>query len=347
MFLNVLVIRFSAFGDVAMSVPTVYSVAKTYPNHTFYVLTSESFAVLFKNQQPNIKVIGVDLNQYKGLNGMFSLARFIRKGYDIDMVADLHNVLRSKFLRFYFKLYQKTVKYIDKDRAKKNAITKHKAPLVPLRHTIDRYLDVFGALNLPCKLNFTSYFDNISRNIDDLNDISFDISKINIGFAPFAKHKEKMYPIDKMEEVVKRIASLENTQIYLFGGGDDEKQRLEEWDLKYTNVKSVVGQLTLEKELLLISYLSVIVTMDSANMHLASLVNTPVVSVWGATHPYLGFYGYKQLPENAVQIELDCRPCSVFGDVPCWRGDHACMEWLPPKLIIDKVEKIVINHKLH
>ena len=196
-------------------------------------------------------------------------------------------------------------------------------------------------------MNFTSYFDNISRNIDDLNDISFDISKINIGFAPFAKHKEKMYPIDKMEEVVKRIASLENTQIYLFGGGDDEKQRLEEWDLKYTNVKSVVGQLTLEKELLLISYLSVIVTMDSANMHLASLVNTPVVSVWGATHPYLGFYGYKQLPENAVQIELDCRPCSVFGDVPCWRGDHACMEWLPPKLIIDKVEKIVINHKLH
>ncbi len=92
---------------------------------------------------------------------------------------------------------------------------------------------------------------------------------------------------------------------------------------------------------MLISYLSVLVSMDSANMHLASLVNTPVVSVWGATHPYLGFYVYNQAPSNAVQLEgLDCRPCSVFGNVPCWRGDHACMNRISPQTIVEKINRV-------
>jgi ADP-heptose:LPS heptosyltransferase len=79
------------------------------------------------------------------------------------------------------------------------------------------------------------------------------------------------------------------------------------------------------------------ISMDSANMHLASLFGVPVISVWGATHPYTGFYGWAQPTGNAVQIDLYCRPCSVFGNKPCYRGDHACMEQLPPELILEKL----------
>ena len=341
--LNILVIRFSAFGDVAMALPAVYSVAKAYPNHTFYVLTSDSFEALFRNQLPNIKVIAVDLNQFKGLNDLRKLGNQIRKKYNIHKVADLHDVLRSKFLRSYFLLHGKQVQHINKERAKKKAITQHKRPLTQLKHTIDRYRDVFSNLGLPSEMSFTSYFENNTPNVDQLDNLLFNTSEINIGFAPFAKHDEKMYPFDKMEEVVQQIAAKGNRHIYLFGGGGEEKRKLQKWETKYPNVTSVVDKLTLEKELLLMSYFSLFVSMDSANMHLASLVNTPVVSVWGATHLFLGFYGYNQKPDNAVQIELDCRPCSVFGDVPCWRGDHACMEWLSPKMIVDKVEKALTN----
>jgi hypothetical protein len=62
-----------------------------------------------------------------------------------------------------------------------------------------------------------------------------------------------------------------------------------------------------------------------------------VISVWGATHPYAGFYGWAQDTGNIVQIELECRPCSVFGNKPCFRGDHACMEWITPDAIIQKM----------
>ncbi|MGV8964195.1 MAG: glycosyltransferase family 9 protein [Candidatus Saccharimonadaceae bacterium] len=340
MFLNILVIRFSAFGDVAMTLPAVYSAAKAYPNHTFYVLTSKSFEPLFFNQLPNLKVIGVDLKEYEGFKGLWRLGKYLRQNYEIHTVADLHDVLRSKFLRYYFSLYSKPVSHIFKDRAKKNNITRYRAPLTQLKHSIDRYRDVFTHLGLESEMSFTSYFENTPRKIERLSNLSFDRSKSNIGFAPFAKHAEKMYPIDKMEQVVVKVAAKNNTHIYLFGG-PGEKEQLQQWEEKYPNVTSVVGKLTLENELLLISYLKVLVSMDSANMHLASLVNTPVVSVWGATHPYLGFYGFNQSPENAVQIDLDCRPCSVFGNVPCWRGDHACMEGIEVQMIVDRIGEVM------
>ena len=191
-------------------------------------------------------------------------------------------------------------------------------------------------------MSFSSYFENQTCDVTSLKSLSFDTSETNLGIAPFAMHAEKMYPIDKMEEVVKSLAAKDNTHVYLFGGGRKEKEKLEEWEAKYSNVTSVVGKLTLKNELLLISHLSALVSMDSANMHLASLVNTPVVSIWGATHPYLGFYGYNQLHSNVVQLDdLDCRPCSVFGNVPCWRGDHACMNWIPPQTIVEKVETVI------
>ena len=83
------------------------------------------------------------------------------------------------------------------------------------------------------------------------------------------------------------------------------------------------------------------VSLDSANMHLASLFGVPVVSVWGATHPFAGFFGWAQPTDNAVQIDLYCRPCSVFGNKPCYRGDHACMQQLPEEKIIEKVITVI------
>jgi ADP-heptose:LPS heptosyltransferase len=97
----------------------------------------------------------------------------------------------------------------------------------------------------------------------------------------------------------------------------------------------------MHQELILMSHLDVMISMDSSNMHLASLTNTPVVSIWGATHPYAGFMGWGQSEDNAVQIPLDCRPCSIFGQKPCLRGDYACMRNIAPETIVEKVEKVL------
>jgi len=82
--------------------------------------------------------------------------------------------------------------------------------------------------------------------------------------------------------------------------------------------------------------------MDSANMHMAALTKTKVISIWGATHPYAGFAGFGQnQDDHFIQIpetELSCRPCSVFGNKPCFRDDFACMNNITPESIVHKIE---------
>ena len=93
------------------------------------------------------------------------------------------------------------------------------------------------------------------------------------------------------------------------------------------------------------STLDIMISMDSANMHLASLVGIPVVSIWGATHPYAGFMGWGQSIDNAIQIDLPCRPCSIYGNKPCMRGDYACLKNISPEQIVEKVEAVIRLNK--
>ena len=67
----------------------------------------------------------------------------------------------------------------------------------------------------------------------------------------------------------------------------------------------------------LINDFKVFISMDSANMHLASLTSTKVVSIWGPTHPFLGFSPLFN-EEFIVQLsnEENCeRPISIYGKI--------------------------------
>jgi ADP-heptose:LPS heptosyltransferase len=149
-----------------------------------------------------------------------------------------------------------------------------------------------------------------------------------------------MLPLDKSFVLAKKIA--EKYPVYFFGGGKNEQDLLEQWEKEIPNTKSLAGKLKLDGELEKIASLEIMISMDSANMHLASLVGTRCVSIWGATHPFAGFLGYGQKMEDVIQVkDLTCRPCSVFGDKDCYRGDWACLNELQVEKIYDKVSSIV------
>ena len=126
-------------------------------------------------------------------------------------------------------------------------------------------------------------------------------------------------------------------RLFLLGGGKPEVLVLDEWENEFPGIINLSGKFSFKEELSIISHMDMMISMDSANMHLASLFGVPVVSIWGATHLFAGFYGWAQSSDNAVQIDLYCRPCSVFGNKPCYRGDHACMEQLPVEMILEKL----------
>lgn len=336
---RILITRLSSFGDVAMLVPVLFSVASHYPQDRFVVLTRRAFAPLFENLGFNINTITFDPNKH---GSPFGLVRLINKisTSKYSHVADVHDVLRTKVIRTSMLLQGKKVAVIDKGRGAKAKMIASKELVPPLESTIDRYMDVFRKLGFPAEMVFDNFFEFRQRDLYPLRSIVTEKNGNWIGIAPFSKYKEKIYPLNKMEIVVSELSKRSNTTIFLFGSGAEEKAVIEKWEKTYSNVISVAGKIKLENELLLMSYLDVMVSMDSANMHLASLVKIPVVSIWGATHPSLGFCGFGQKSENIIGLmNIECRPCSVFGNVPCSRGDLACLNDIPESLILDKIDQ--------
>ena len=315
---RILAYRFSAFGDVAMIVPVLKEFLAQNPDTEIVFVSRKNFADLFDGVE-RLTFRGVNLDDYKGFFGLRKLALELKKEFQPDFVADLHNVLRTKILSFFFK---KTAT-LDKGRTEKKLLTRKENKVKkPLKPTSERYADVFRKLGFTLKLSHQ--FPKNSQ------------QKSGIGFAPFAQHAGKMLPIEKSLDLVKILSK--NHPIYLFGGGKKEVEILSKWEQELENVTSLAGKLSLKEELQKISELELMISMDSANMHLASLVGTRVVSVWGATHYFAGFLGYGQSENDIVEItDLACRPCSVFGNKPCFRGDYACLHQIEISEILKKI----------
>lgn len=305
-----------------MTVPVFREFLEQNPNVEIVMVSRNNFESLFADI-PNVIFHGIDLDDYKGFFGIRRLGKELLKQYNPDYIADLHDVIRSKILdKFYVRKGLKVFKINKGKEEKENLTDVWNLNKNQLKKTVERYADVFREMGFKVKL---------SHQLRPKSN-----QKSGIGFAPFAQHKGKMLPLEKSFELVKILA--EKHTIYFFGGGKKETETLESWEKQIPNTQSLAGKLNLLEELSKISQLEVMISMDSANMHLASVVGTRCVSVWGATHPYAGFLGFGQSENDVVQIsDLTCRPCSVFGDKECYRGDWACLEEINVQQIIEKI----------
>ena len=341
---TILITRFSAVGDIAMTIPLLYSLSESYPEHRFIFVSRERFGQFFINKPKNLDFIGINLDNYKGLIGLYKLYREL-SAQKPDLFADLHNVLRTKILRTYFKLLDRTkIASIDKGRKEKKQLTKESnTNKFELKSTFERYHEVFKRLGLPFTPNFSSLFKESKGNIDDFKAIIPAKEHDHwVGIAPFARHNGKIYPLNKMEEVVALLSQEKNIKLFFFGNGPEEEKTINSWCAKYPNTISFIGKSNFNGELRLISHLDAMLCMDSANMHMASLVGTPAISVWGATSPLAGFLGWRQRKEDCIELQLKCRPCSIFGNKPCKYGDYRCME-IAPSAIAEKIVHRIEN----
>ena len=329
---KLLVIRFSALGDIAMSVPVVHDLAVQYPDLEITMLSREMARPLFEQMPNNVHFIAADLKgRHKGLLGLCRLWRDARLS-DFDYIVDFHGVLRTWWLRSEGCLRRKKVAKIDKGRKGKKALTRQKnKERVQQATSFERYAKVLEQLGFPIKPQFVKLDYSSFCETRKATNVTW------IGIAPFAKHEAKVYPMEKMEQVIKALDAREDTTLFLFGGGKEENEQIEKLCAKYSHVRSAKSPQGLKGELGLMSQLDVMLSMDSANMHLASLVGTQVVSIWGGTHPYAGFLGWNQNPHDCVQLELSCRPCSVYGNKRCQRGDYMCMNGITTERILQKL----------
>ncbi|MBN2890501.1 MAG: glycosyltransferase family 9 protein [Bacteroidales bacterium] len=328
---TILVSRFSALGDVAISVHVLNSFLDQNPDVEIILLTKPPFRQLFENID-RVKIFNVDFSEkHKGVFGIKKLCKEIIAENKIDFYADLHSVIRTKLIYFFLPNSIKRAK-INKGRNEKKQLTRRKKKqLIQLKHSAERYADVFRELGFKLDLNKSvkKTFFVPSKNIAQI----LSLPSPKIGIAPFAKHKSKTYPISKTEKIIQNLSKTHT--ILVFGGGAKEKEIVEKWEKEYKNVISIVGKYSMKDEICLLNNCKTVLTMDSGNMHLASLTSTEIISVWGATHPFLGFSPFNKQDTIYVQKELSCRPCSVFGNKKCYKGTYECLE-IDPEIIIEK-----------
>lgn len=337
---HIVVLRFSALGDIAMTVPVVKNLLQQNPSLHITFVSVPFVQPLFDGIE-RLHFFSADIKkEYKGISGIWKLSRRIKKQVRYDAVADLHDVLRTKLLRIFL---GKRSQVIDKGRQEKKELTRpENKKLRPLKTGFQRYAEVFEKLGLPLHLNIERGYLNFTA-----DETLLPVKKghfIFIGIAPFAKHASKMYPLGKMKVLIELLLRQENMQLLIFAA-KNEMHLIDSWQINSDRLHFMAGKLNLEQELNVISQLDAMISMDSANMHLASLVAVPVVSIWGGTHPFLGFYGWGQSYENIVQTDLSCRPSSVFGNKECpVHGTGGCMQEITPEMICDKLNGVLLIH---
>ena len=325
-------------GDVAMTVPVLRALVLQHPETKITVVSRPSFQTFFADI-PNVNFFGVDLNQrHKGFFGLLRLFFDLRK-LEIDLVADLHNVLRSKVVRILFALSGKKVAATDKGRAEKKALTSlTNKVFAPLKPMAERHVDTFQELGFSIDITHPKFPEKavLSEEI-----ISFTGTKNQnwIGIAPFAQYESKVYPQDLMQHVIDALAVNKNNHLFLFGGGATEIQKLQQLQNKHDNVIVVAGKLAFEAEIQLISNLDIMLSMDSGNSHIAAMFGVKVITLWGATHPYAGFKPFNQ-PDafclTADRTQYPLLPTSIYGNKKV-KGYDEVMRTILPSQVVEKI----------
>ena len=337
---HIAVMRLSAMGDVAMTVPVLKAFNEKYPNVKITVISTPFFQPLF-DELPNVTFLSFDKKgKHKGFLGLFRLFLELRKS-KIDAFADLHNVLRSKVIRGLFALSGKKVAFTDKGRKEKKEVTRAVNKIFrPLPTVFERHAKVFEALGFPINLSNPRFPDK-SKLSSEILAVVGEKNEKWIGIAPFAQHDSKVYPLNLMEKVIDQLAENPSHKILLFGGGKKEIEALEILSKSHNNVISVAGKLKINQEIQLISNLDVMLSMDSGNGHIAAIYGVKTITLWGATHPYLGFSPFHQPEENSLVSDRNLYPnlpTSIYGNKKV-DGYEDAMRTILPEEVVEKVLK--------
>lgn len=310
--------------------PILDQFLELYSDVNLWVVSNQGYQSLF-NYNERIKFIGVDLK--KSVFKIYQQVKNESKFINFEGIYDFHDVIRSKSLCFLLKNKTHNNRVFIKDRVTKQKIITHKIDLKKLKHTSERYLDClkqdFPELDFK-KINKIWSQGKNKKNI--------------IGIAPFSTHESKQWPLKNYAEIINKY---DKFHFILFAFGEKEIAASKDQFLSFKNVELISKNLSLTEQMEIINKCKVFISLDSANMHLASLTSTPVVSIWGPTHPFLGFSPLFN-DEYIVELnkeELPCRPCSVYGKIRNKDTDCAkkSMINITPKMVLEKVDLALKN----
>lgn len=297
--MKILVIRFSAIGDILLTFPVVEALVDKYPSAEIHFLTKPS-------NEPVLDLLSNKVQPRFLQESLVQTAKQLR-GERYDLVIDLHNNLRTFLLQV---LLMKGSWYrFRKLNFQKWLFTAFKWNTLPKVHVVDRYAQ--AASVSPASVNL----DVINTNVVE------SLPSQYVAWVLGATFSTKQFPLSKLIETIERL----DMPIVLLGG-EKENPLASSLQAHYPSLISLVGKTSLSEAATVLSKAKVVVTNDTGLMHLAAFYDKPMVCIWGNTVPIFGMYPYQSTPVFHAQVsDLSCRPCSKIGHNSCPKGHFDCM----------------------
>ena len=130
-------------------------------------------------------------------------------------------------------------------------------------------------------------------------------------------------------------------KIIQIGGNDDRETSEQVQAAAQTSFLNAVGRFSLRESAWLIKNAQLLITNDSAPLHMATAVRTPMIAVFGATVQKFGFSPYAETDRVIENNSLTCRPCGKHGGHKCPIGTFDCMKTITANLVYHEAEKLL------
>ena len=339
-FEKILVIRFSSLGDLILLTPLLERLREWMPEAEIHLLTKERYAPLFASDRR--------INQMKLLRSG-ELGELLRIRSELaaeryDLILDAHNVIRSNLLYATTRAGIKV--QLRKGQFKKFMILRMGLNLYEnILHQSERYIDLLRPFDPPDGGTIPSLAipaearEKARALIRERypGDVSL------VALAPGARWETKRWPLEHFITVADRL-SASGHGIVLIGGADDAALCGELSGRCAVSPLDAAGRLGLIESAALLAECRLLVTNDSAPLHMAEAAGTPVVALFGPTVREFGYH--PQLSSSVMLgLELGCRPCSRNGARPCRIHTKECLADLTPDHVIDAAVTLLGDSK--
>lgn len=350
---KILVFHTAFIGDIVLALPLVQRLRASFPDaHITFVVIPAAANVLENHPAINEILIYDKHRRNAGVSGILKLGKRLRKSqYDVAIIP--HRSLRSAIIGWL----SKTPRRIGFSTSAAARLFTDVVGYDKSLHEIDRNLSLLNPLGLaysseelptlyPSK-NDAEVVDAFLKNqrfrtpTRGRKGQSHRQQGVLVGIAPGSVWNTKRWPKEHFIALTKSLLD-DGYPVALIGGRDDAVLCSEIRNaIDNVSVVNAAGLLSLLQSAELMRRCSVLVSNDSAPMHLATAMRTPVVAIYGPTIPQFGF---APRGENNVVAEihgLTCRPCSIHGGQSCPIKTFVCMKDLTPELIHDKVQTVI------
>ncbi|HYC33297.1 MAG TPA: lipopolysaccharide heptosyltransferase II [Gemmatimonadales bacterium] len=340
---DILVVRFSAIGDILLTTPLLRVIRAQYPGARITFLTKEDYVPLVSDN-PNVNEVYGIIEE----DGIREIAGFIRS-VRYSHLLDLHGNLRTLALRTVVRGPWRT---FSKRRLERQVLITAKRDIyrddVPMA---ERYFEAAKDLDVTPDGGPPDFYlseESEASAEEKLKGEGLGNAPAMVALSPGAAHPTKCWPVEGWVRLARRLL-VTGAEVVVIGGEADAgfakaivdalRRQLEGETEK--RVKSLAGMLSLQESGAVIRRCAALISGDTGVMHMATGVGTPVVALFGPTVKRFGFFPYQAPRSTVVELPLECRPCSAQGGPVCPLGHHRCMRAIAPGTVYEALAGVL------